>query len=267
MPNWPLNCPAKRMLLEHVYTLADRPSDYVKGEFPLTPDQIQHMVLSEHHLSTMRKLEQEGITTIERHGTIRLLFRRDTFPGLRRHAIMWMILPRGIFVPRNTTGRIDKTNFGKDETRYIVPRVEALDVGDKARITEWVNKMTRQTRLREITRVLAATIIENHAPTAAHLRAFWPTIATVFHGVKQQSTHHRRLEASDWAERFRNLPKHTSAYTPDPAVRARFAPFMPAADSVLLSAMLLEPYKRVAGASTLDIEHWEKRPGDPVVPK
>jgi hypothetical protein len=103
--------------------------------------------------------------------------------------------------------------------------------------------------------------------TAAHLRAFWPTIATVFSGTTQQSTQHRRLEPSDWAERFRNLPKHTSAYVPDPKVHARFAPFMPAADSVLLSAMLLEPYKRVAGSIILDIEPWENRPGDPVVPK
>lgn len=267
MPNWPLNWPAKNMLTQKVYALSQRPLGFVLGEFPLTTAQIQAMVLTEKQVELLRDLERDGFRTIEHHNQVRLLFHRDRLPRLQRHAVIVVHgLPTWIFAKRNTASSFQKTDFRFDETGYLVPDMQVLDGSERDKFVTWLNKAVRQTRLTQIANHTGDRVISEYVKTAAHLRGIWPTLATVFADAKQQSTQHRRLEESDWAERFRNLPKATEPYEPDPKVHARFKPFMDVADSVFLSAMLTGPYNRPAGKPIVSVEHWEKRAGDPVLP-
>jgi hypothetical protein len=262
MPNWPISDTVRSYIASQALILAKRPLDYALADFPLTTAQVQSIVLPAEQISTMRRLESQGVRTIEHHRQVRLAFLREKFPELKRGAVVSLQLPEWIYVGRGTNWGIDTTKFKMDESHYIVPDMDELDPRDRRELVVWITRAVRQKRLWQIVDKVVPDVLRNHAATAAHLHAFWPMLTTLVTNVN--NGYPKTLKA--WEERFKNPTRSLRAYQPDPQTYEKYRKVIQAADAVITAGKILDSYVTDRKLIQADIEHWESRDGDLVFP-
>ena len=269
MPNYNIPTRLRDMLKRNALKLAARPLALAMKDFPLTTTQLQYhcSALTGEQVDTLRRLDGDGVRTIEHHRRLRLAFIRDNLPELRRGVVVMIQLPEWIVVGKRTQWGITTTSFKPDESHYIVPSLAWADAKDRRALVTWINQALRQVRLYEITDYMVGTALdEKHTPTTSHLHAFWPVLTKL---VESEHVHGRQYEQEAiWRGRFRNPTRSLKAYQPDTDVKNKYAPLIRAADTMIAAGMVLP--ETVTGLDhsqvVATIEHWERIPGDPTFP-
>ena len=257
MPNWKIPHHLRDVIKAHALALAQRPLDLALREFPLTVAQLQYhcSALTAEQVDTLRRLDSEGVRTIEHHRQLRLAFIRETIPALRRGVVVMLQLPEWIVVGKGTQWGIATTEFKPDENHYIVPQLTQLDTDSRRELVTWINRALRQVRLYEITNYMVEqALLNEHTPTTSHMHALWPTLTTMMNN----NTH--------WQERFRNPTRSLKAYKPDADVKNKFEPLIRAADTMIAAGLMLPDSRPDRSRVQAQIEHWERIPGDPTFP-
>ena len=268
MPNYVISRKISEHIKERAVSFANRALHLALQDFPLTTAQIQYggVMLTEEQVDTLRRLDSEGVRTIEHHRQVRLaLLHEKDFPELRRSVVLMLQLPEWIVVGRGTQWGISTTKFDASENHYLVPAFGNLDGHERKQLITWVNSALRQTRLYEIVRNCVAEVLEKYAPTSAHLHALWPTLTTLVDpGITNCSRDRKVL--GDWAQRFRNPTRTLKRYQPEPRVLTTYTGLIQAADVAILAGMMLPPPTTNPTQIIATIEHWERLSGDPTFP-
>ena len=276
MPNYKISLAVREHISKNAMHLAMRPLMNALTNFPLTTAEVQYhcVALNDEQVGTLQRLKTEGVETIERHRQIRLALVRDTIPELRRGVVLAVHLPEPIFVGRATQYGIPATKFRPDENHYIVPDLANLDATSRRALVVWVERALRQVRLFEITDYCVKKVLEDHAPTASHLHAIWPTLTTLVNlaNAGPHVSHRRRFGrttpdvSTSWQEKFRNPTRSLKQYQPDSDVRNKFAKLITASDTMIVAGQFLRdmPYRR--DVINVNIEHWERLEGDLTFP-
>jgi hypothetical protein len=268
MPNYNIPDALRKHITDNALKLANRPLQLALNNFPLTVAQLQYhcAALTEEQVDTLRRLDGEGVRTIEHHTQLRLAFIRDNLPELRRGVVLSLQLPEWIVVGKGTQWGIGTTKFKPDENHYIVPDLARLDGKSRKELVTWIERALRQVRLYEITDYMVTqALLTEHSPTTSHLHALWPTLTTLedptlmtYQSYKQQATR--------WQDRFRNPTRRITPYKPDEAVRNKFSKLILAADTMISAGMILPDTNYNTRVVRAGIEHWERLPGDPTFP-
>jgi hypothetical protein len=264
MPNFHIPEMIRDHLMRCVQNLANRPVHLALGTFPLTVEQIQGSVLSQTQIDRMTQLSEEGIQTIEKHSELRLALLRDSnLPGIRRSTVVYLSLPKSIFVGRATMYSISTTKFDVNENHYLIPDFSNLHDTAREELCAWVDKCVRQERLRKIVIYCAAQVLREHAQTTSHLHALWPELATLVDPDDPTVYTHQKAQYRKWVERMRNpVRRNLAAYKPAPEVKERFGRMIQAANVHLAAGMVLNDYAWKRGQIRSFIEHWEHLDGD-----
>jgi len=268
MPNFHIPEMIREHLQKRAAQLADRPLQLALGSFPLGAKAIQSMVLRQDQVDTMQKLHDEGIKTIERHRELRLaILRGEHLPGLRRSAVVYLVLPEGIFVGRGTSYSIPTTKFEITENHYLIPTYENLDDNEKQSLTRWVEKCVRQVRLTEIVGHCVMKLLRDNGgeltPTTSHLQAIWPELAGLIDPEDPNIFNSERDKYRKWVERMRNpVRRNYAAYLPHPDVKIKFAKLLEAANVQLAAGLMLKDYVYKKGQIRAYVEHWEHLEAD-----
>ena len=88
-------------------------------------------------------------------------------------------LPERIFVARSTYYGMTKPRYDIDEAGYLVPDLSRLDAEEIKSLTFWVNRVVRAKRLKELTDATVSVIVDKYIPTASHMHALWPGLASL----------------------------------------------------------------------------------------
>jgi hypothetical protein len=271
MPNYNIPQGLRDHITQNGLRLANRAVNLALGDFPLTTAQIQYhcAALTQDQVNILRRLDGEGVRTIEHHRQLRLAFIRDSLPELRRGVVLMLQLPEWVVVGRGTQWGISTTKFEADESHYIVPSLSELDARSRKDLITWIDRALRQVRLFEITDYCLKYVLEQErTPTTSHLHAFWPTLTTLVEPDQLTHTYGRggKNSAARWQDRFRNPTRSLRAYQPDTDVKNKVAKLLVAADTMLAAGRVLPDYSPPGNTIRVQIEHWERLAGDPVFP-
>ena len=268
MPNYSIPTMLRDHIKANALKLACRPLNLALSNFPLNVQDLQYncAALTVEQVNTMRRLESEGVRTIEHHRQLRLAFIRENLPELRRGVVLNIQLPEWIVVGRGTQWGVSTTKFDPDENHYIVPDLAQLDPGLRKNLSTWIDRALRQVRLFEITEYMVGQALDHqYTPTTSHLHAFWPTLTTLV-DPSMAYGHNNKNQVQRWQDRFRNPTRSLRAYKPDADVYNKFAKFILAADTVLAAGLVLPDTLHKRENIHALIEHWERLPGDPTFP-
>lgn len=259
MPNYKITYPVQREIRDRAKDLSQRTLDYAQADFPLTVATIQNLVLPESQVADLRRLYAEGIRTIEKHEMIRLAFLREILPGIPRGLVVACHLPERIFVARATQWGMQTTKFSMDEGGYLVPDLTKLDPGETKNLANWVNRVVRAKRLKELTDTTVEIIVDKYIPTTSHMHALWPGLASL---ARTADTYGGR--GISWKDRVRHQTRSLKKYQPEPEVIQRYGKRIQAADTVLTQGDMLETYKHPPKTIRAIAEQHEALATDPV---
>jgi hypothetical protein len=272
MPNWQIGVDCKSFIRHRAKELAYRPLSYALTDFPLTVAQLQYSTMDADRVYTLRRYmagadATEKLHTLELAHTIQVGFLRDTIPELRRGLVVKLQLPEGILANRDTKyGYTDK--FALSAQGYLIPRFEGeqvLDPETRSALIKWVNRSIRHQRLLEITIQAASQILDNHAPTVAHLHMVWPALTTMFNNLDGVDTSRNPTFYTQWRDRFRAHHKPLRTYRPDTAVYDKYQARIRAADTAIAAGMVLPELKQDGTKEIIaSVVNWEKIAGDVV---
>jgi hypothetical protein len=275
MPNWPLATRIRNHVQAVGLRYAMRPMDLARADFPLSVGEIQdHLTgLTQDQIAMLRRLDAEGVKTIEHHRELRLAFLREKFPELRRALVLHLRVPQSVFVGRGTQWNISTTKFDINENHYLVPDPDLTGMSPelRARLIPWLEGFLRQRRLFEITENVLGELIVNDEkiiPTAAHLHAFWPLATTLVDPSRENYPSDREYLAK-WVARFQAPTRSLKPYKPDPDVKNKWAKLILAAESQIVAGRMLP--SAVSAFNLREdivpaIEHWERLQGDVTFP-
>lgn len=268
MPNYNIPNSLRQHILNNAMRLANRPLNLALSDFPLTTAELQYhcSALNAEQVDTLRRLDAEGVRTIEHHTQLRLAFIRENLPEIRRGVVLNLQLPEWIVVGKGTQWGISTTKFDPDENHYIVPNVSTLDPTSRIDLVSWIHRALRQVRLYEITSYMVGKALEEElSPTTSHLHALWPMLTTLV-DADQVTRYRHKEQAVRWQDRFRNPTRRITPYKPDEAVVNKFSKLILAADTMLSAGMILPDTHPQRGQVRAMIEHWERLSGDPTFP-
>jgi hypothetical protein len=272
MPNYHIPGNLRLTLQKRVANLAQRTLDYALADFPMTTAQVQYAILPAAQVDDLRRLDAEGIRTIEHHRQVRLAFLREQTLGLRRGVVIALELPEWIVVGRGTQWSISTTRFQMDENHYLMPElwIDSIDDAQRKSITLWLERVVRQTRMVEITNWCASGILNDHgiSKTASHLHAVWPMLTTIVDDnmIREEIYTSQHGYYRDWQKRFRNPTRSLKAYRPDASVVEKYGRLIEkVADTVINAGQILEPYRHPNSTILAKVEHWERLPADLVL--
>jgi hypothetical protein len=250
-------------------------------DFPLTPAQIQYMVMPHDKVHTLRKYISEGVHTIEKHTVVRLAFLRETMPELERGAVLQVTLPgrEWLVVNRATQYGVEVARFSMDDSSYLVPDFNLLERAGEAGATGagmsseqreelavWLAVATKQQRLHEMIVFTLGKILDQEVTrSVGQLQAIWPMLCTLINNDPAATRNNWPADREfykTWQERFRAPRRNMSSYQPDPAILNNYAKYIKASDTVLTAASLLAPVgglvANTLGAPVAEIVQWER---------
>lgn len=270
MPNWPISQAAKNYLTRRAVELSSRALAYAQDSFPLSVSEIQHTVMDREKVTTMRRLIQQGVRTIEKHHTLRCAFLRGKFPELRRGCVLQLTLPEWIVVDRGTQYGMSTTRFEMDDSHYLVPDFDmndgnVVDVGTRAELIAWLNRAIRQKRLHEILVHTVNNVLNKHTPTVMHLHHLWPMLTTLMNN--DPSATNARFQGDRefyelWIKRFRAPGRKLRSYQPARETVETYGKLIHACDTVLSAGSVLASYKEDDKVVQAEIQQWEPVDGD-----
>ena len=269
MPNYVLSQKIRQHIKTQATVYAQRAMQLALQDFPLTTAQVQYggAMLTEEQVNVLRRLDGEGVRTIEHHRQVRLALLHENFPELRRAVVLNLQLPEWIVVGRGTQWGISTTKFDASENHYLVPRFDNISVGERKSFITWVNQALRQVRLFEIVTCTLTEVFDNPeiVPTTSHLHVLWPMLATMVDPARSGWPQEREM-LEMWVQRLRNPTRSFKRYAPEPRIVKAYGALMTAADVQIAAGMMLPPI--VADRSQIQVlfEHWERLPGDPTFP-
>ena len=271
MPNYSIPSQLRDHIKLNALRRASRPLHLALANFPLNTAEIQYHCtgLTEEQVDTLRRLDSEGVRTIEHHNQLRLAFLRENVPELRRGVVLALQLPEWVVVGKGTQWGISTTKFQPDENHYIVPMLDGLQPSSRKDLVAWINQALRQVRLYEITEYCVEYVMRHEiTPTTSHLHAFWPTLTTLVDPDLLNHSHGRggKNQAVRWQDRFRNPTKSLKSYQPDIDLKNKLAKLITAADTMIAAGLVLPDYVPPRGLVRVQFEHWERIQGDLVFP-
>jgi hypothetical protein len=266
MPNAKLSGAVTSHINQRTRVLADRTLCYARAQFPLTAGEIEEIMIDPDILKRMKALWQDGVRTIDRQTTVQMALLRSDVPNLRRSALIAMQLPKPIFAMCENRYWGVKNGFNRTEFAQLMPNLTALTPEKVQALLAWTERVIAQMRKVEIClHVTAVMLSEKVSPTAAHLMARWPLLATLVDdmGTKWNSQLRTYQPDNRWKDLFRNTPKHMGRYRPDATFMATYSKLIKISDQVLSAGLLLAEFKWDQTTQIIpEIAHFELLDGD-----
>lgn len=274
MPNRELTQRMKDFLERRVLYVADQTLKYATMDFPLSLVQIQQAIMSDALMENAKALKRAQITTLMEQTCIHVRFGRDILPELRRGAVMRFQLPVPVVAKQDTSlfycGPSDPSVFSHRGKNILLPDFAEHPLSTETRedLVNWLNRVIRQQRLRDVTVATANSVIRDNAKSCAHLRAVWPTLCTLADDVKGTSFRTHYAQDRDFVERLRDdlraVHRNLEMYKPLPSVVGTYGRRISVADTVLVAGLLLAPLDEDTTRPIATLAAWEKIEGDTV---
>lgn len=252
MPNYKLTPRVCAHITAMVLTQVDKRTHYAEANFPLTPDEVQAAVIAPNMLERMMWLEKAGVENMEwlQSNPVFVSLLDTYIPGLERDALVSVVSPRLVYVSRRCSiygYHANKWASGYEEQLRLDAGV--LTDAARERLVAWVGAAVREHRLKRMVCATAKAVLEMSNSTA-QLLSWWPALASL-------------VTDNDWRGKFRSPPKKVERWAPGPALVAKYAKRIEAADVILNGALLMPDFEHPKGAVRATIVAWQPLEKDP----
>jgi hypothetical protein len=278
MPNYHIPTAVRSQIERAANKLANRMTEQVEEDFPLTHEQVQDLLLPQETVATMEELVGEGIASIVTYERVGLVFFRGNsfLPKLERGCAINVWTPRAFYARKDYSYSYQKPNFDTGvHGNRVVADLSKLDISTYDKLTSWLNLAVRQHRLQTLVSKIITAIIHDTGPelpttptvpSVAHLRQLWPTLLTLVDPKNLAGDHIRRSRReaiAHWKERSREETKRVKPYLPKPELLAAYGNFIKVADLVLLQGSMLPAFEPDKTRLQAHVEVWEEFTRDP----